>query len=223
MSKTFIIILPLIVFMQGCYSGVRISAAGSDYDEVRRRWEYCEKCLNQKDCFNRAECEENTPEKLKYSLSRAISTGKLDTVRYLIEVVGVDVNTPLDSFQDTALHDSAHYGGKQDDEITRYLVSKGANVNAIGTSHARTPLLSAIWKHSNVSARFLLSQGADPSIPSDRGWNACIYAHRWSNWDIMPDLPGCCASFLDSRWVGIPEESRVRPAELLQACSRPHK
>jgi hypothetical protein len=222
MNIKIILILLLSVFMQGCHYGFEITGARADYSEVKRRWEYCETCLKQEDCFNRAECEKNTPEKIKSSMGDALGRGKFDTVRYLIEVVGLDVDAPLDRYQDTALHESAYYGGPQDFEIVRYLVSKGANVNAIGTSHARTPLLTAIWKKNNEIARYLLSHGADTSIRSDRGYSVCVFAHRWSNWEIMPDLPGCCAFFLDPSWIGNPEESRVRPVELLKACKRSH-
>lgn len=224
MNKMFIIVLLPIMLMQGgCYYGFEITGAGSDYNEVKRIWEHCETCLKQEDCFNRAECEKNTPEKIKFSMADALGRGKIDTVRYLIEVVGLDVDAPLDRYQSTALHKSASYGGPRGFEMVRYLVSKGANVNAIGTSHARTPLLRAIWKKNNEIARYLLSHGADTSIRSDRGYNVCVFAHRWSNWEIMPDLPGCCALFLRPDWNGDPEIERIRPLELIKACQRPHK
>jgi ankyrin repeat protein len=185
---------------------------------MKRIWEYCKQCLSDKNCTERSTCEQNTTsETLKYTMGQTLARGKLDAVKYLVEVVGFDVDTPLNEYQSTALFRSAYYGGPQDLEILRYLVSRGANVNSISTTHNRTPLLTSIWKHNNAHARFLLSHGADPSIPSDRGMDACAFAYRWQNWSIMPDLPGCCA-----RWAS-PSNSQSHPPELLKACQGNNK
>jgi hypothetical protein len=182
-----------VALLPGCASDYRITTAGGDYDEVKHIWEYCKKCLTEEDCSGRASCEENTPEMIKHAMVTALWESP-KTVRYFVEEIGFDVNTPLDEYQSTALHKSASYGGPQDLENIRYLVSKGANINAVDALH-RTPLLTAIWEKNNTHARFLISQRAALDI---RGRDACLSAYRWSNLDIIPDLPGCCARLQDN-------------------------
>ena len=202
------------LLLSGCATS-DIIAAGGDYKQIKNIIEYCEQCLVKDDCKNRVTCENDTSkELLEYVMSDAISRGRLDTVQYFIETLNFNVNTPMGRYQETPLHVASYYRSKQHHEIARYLVSKGANVNSICTSHDRTPLLTSIWKHNNVNVRFLLSQKADPSIPSDRGLDACLFAHRWSNWDIIPDLPGCCDRFLNNSRLN----ETIRTPELVQAC-----
>jgi hypothetical protein len=185
--------------LPGCTS-YRITAARGDYDKVKHVWEYCKKCLTEEDCPERASCEENTPENINYAMDRALAGGRLDTVRYFVEEIGFDVDTPLDKYQSTALHRCATFRalkGLQGHAICRYLVSKGANVNAIALPNARTPLLRSIQKHNNVNAIFLLSNGADPSIRSSSGSDACDFAFNYENSGIMPYLEGCCERYSD--------------------------
>lgn len=199
--------------LQGC-THYNILAAGSDLDEVKRVWTYCTRCVTDSNCTEKQECDRDTMSKLYEAFYDAVYAQRLDVVRYLVEVAGLDVNAP----GLYPLRSAAYYYGSKKHEILKYLIERGANVNAVSDGHARTPLLTAIWKRNTPGARLLLANGADPSIKSDRGWDACMFAHRWSHWEIMPDLPGCCAKFLDKRWEGDPDEARVRPPELLAAC-----
>ena len=210
------LVLALIISgwaLQGC-THYNIMAATPDLDDVKRVWAYCSGCVKDSACAERQECDAKTMSKLPDAFYKAVYAQRLDVVRYLVEVAGLDVNArglnPLQS--------AAYYYGPKKHEILKYLIERGANVNAISDGPARTPLLTAIWKKNTPGARLLLANGADPSIKSDRGWDACMFAHRWSHWEIMPDLPGCCAKFLDKRWEGDPDEARVRPPELLAAC-----
>lgn len=200
--------------LPGC-THYSIVAASPDLDEVTRVWSYCTKCVLDSKCAEKQECERDTMPKLGDAFDRAVSRHRLDVVRYLVEVAGLDVNAP----GLYPLQSAAYYYSPTKHEILKYLIERGADINAISDGHARTPLLTAIWKKNTPGARLLLANGADPSIKSDRGWDACMFAHRWSHWEIMPDLPGCCARFLDKRWDGDPDEARVRPPELLDACS----
>jgi hypothetical protein len=210
------LVTALSVLVSGC-AYYEITGAGEDYHEVRRIWEYCEKCLAQEGCAERSECKKNTPEKIESVMETAVSEGRLDTVRYLIEVIGFDVNARMGRYRTTALHKCSYYGGPQDHEICHYLVSKGADINAVNTTNARTPLLTSIWKHNNTNARFLLSKGADPSIPNARGQDACVYARVGSNWDIMPELPNCCEFYLGSRYW---ESTPLELPELFDVCKK---
>jgi hypothetical protein len=200
-----------VLSLTGCIN-YHITAA-SDYEEIKQVWEYCRQCLGDKDCAERSSCEQNTPEALSYTMTQALARGKLDAVKYLVEVVGLDVDTPLDEYQQTALFDSASYGGPQDYEIARYLISKNANVNAVDITNTRTPLLKAIRKKNNATARLLLSHGANISKPM----NACRLAYFWDNLYIMPDIPGCCEYF-----TSLPD-SENNPPELQKACLKNSK
>lgn len=217
-NKFLLALLSLTWMQQGC-THYSIAAASPDLEEVKRVWTYCQRCVGEQVCAEKDACEKETMHGLPYALNKAISNQRLEVVRYLIEVVGMDVNTIIDdTYQETPLRASAYHSNPTQLEITRYLISRGANVNAIGTAAARTPLLTAIWKRNTPAAKLLLAHGADPSIKSDRGWDACMFAHRWSHWEIMPELSGCCAKFMDQRWAGDPLEARVRPPGLLAAC-----
>jgi hypothetical protein len=198
-----------IFSLTGCIN-YHITAA-DNHEEIKQVWEYCKQCLNDINCTERSTCEQNTTsETLSFTLSQALWFGKLDVIKYLVEVVGFDVDTPLSRYQQTALFYCASYGGPQDYETARYLISKNANVNAIATGRDRTPLLTAIRKKNNAIARLLLSHGANLSQPED----ACLMAYFWENWNIMPNIPDCCV-----RLASLPD-SQNDPPELLKVCKR---
>jgi hypothetical protein len=181
-----------------------IASFNAEYNSVKRFWEHCEQCLAREDCDprDRKRCEANTIEEIKYTMGTALAQGKIDTVRYLVEVVGLDIDAPLDIYQSTALYKCSYYGSPQHNAICRYLVSKGANVNAIATPNSRTPLLRSIRKHNYINAVFLLEQGADPGIRTAGGMDACEFAFRMTDWPILPHLPGCCQRFRDGQLEG---------------------
>jgi ankyrin repeat protein len=58
---------------------------------------------------------------------RFAQTGMLPAVKYLVDVLNADVNAP-DAAGNTALHNAASRG---DNDMIRYLISKGANVKAV--------------------------------------------------------------------------------------------
>jgi hypothetical protein len=153
-KTVFWLFLSIFAFLLlGC-ADYRITATSGDYDKLKHAWEYCKKCLTEEDCPGRVSCEENTPEMITHAMGTALARGRLDTVRYIVEEIGFDVNTPLSEHQSTALHRTASYGGPQDIEIARYLISKGANINAISKTYFRTPLLTAIRKRITLLPDF---------------------------------------------------------------------
>jgi hypothetical protein len=99
----------------------------------------------------------------------AANNGTVDDVKYFIEEKGVNVNTRKNENSihngETALHVAAYYGKV---EIVKYLISKGANVNA-RSDVGVTPLHNAATDTGHAEhdtgkldvAKILISEGAD--------------------------------------------------------------
>jgi len=98
----------------------------------------------------------------------AANIGTINDVKYFIEEKGVNVNTRINdnpNFSgETALHIAAYYGKV---EIVKYLISKGADVNA-KSDKRRTPLHNATADTGHAEhdagklevAKILISEGA---------------------------------------------------------------
>ncbi|XP_076640389.1 myotrophin homolog isoform X1 [Colletes latitarsis] len=85
-----------------------------------------------------------------------IKNGDLEQVRDIVEnkANDIDVNQMIDGR--TPLHYAADYGQS---EVIRYLLEKGANVNATD-KHGITTLLAAIWEGHTNCVKLLLEKGA---------------------------------------------------------------
>ena len=150
-----------------------------------------------------------------------IAENNLDSFKFFLDEVKIDPNIILDDeYNKSPLDVISYYRGGYSLEMAKLLVERGADVNHISGAAARTPLLRAIWKKNNPVARYLLQNGADPTIKSDRGFNACIFAHRWSNYEIMPDLPGCCERIMNIESDAVLVEEKLRPPELVKYCKK---
>ncbi|SCG82370.1 putative ankyrin repeat protein RF_0381 [Proteiniborus sp. DW1] len=97
----------------------------------------------------------------------------IDEVKYLVEKVGLDVSQ-ADSKSTTPLHVIKSYRGK----IAEYLVSKGADVNAID-HEGRSPLFY------DTPKKALLELGADINIVDSYGRTALFYAKRDEDVEIL--------------------------------------
>ena len=86
----------------------------------------------------------------------AAESGQLEIVRYLVEQQGVDVNT-VGALHTTPLHGACREGHLP---IVKYLISKGANIEARG-EYKMTPLHEAVDANNSDIIRYLLEQGAD--------------------------------------------------------------
>ena len=104
----------------------------------------------------------------------ASSKGTVNEVQYFLDQ-GIDVNSK-DGNNDTPLHLAAWQNS--DVEVTKYLVSKGADVNAKGSMVGMTPLLNAARFNRNVDVvKHLVSQGADVNAKSGSSGNTPLH---WS-------------------------------------------
>jgi len=87
----------------------------------------------------------------------SLKNGDLDSVKELFETEKVDVNALLDGR--SPLHYAADYGQQ---DVIRYLITKGANVNAVD-KHGISALLAAIWEGHTECVRLMIDSGADKS------------------------------------------------------------
>ncbi|QNP49596.1 ankyrin repeat domain-containing protein [Diaphorobacter aerolatus] len=155
---------------------------------------------------------------LKQQFYRALATGDVNKTQFYIENKIFDANEKLSDYDDTPLSIVAYHGGKNAVATAEYLVQKGGDVNHDLKGAARSPFLTAVWKKNNDVAIFLIKSGADLSVKSDRGYDACIFAHRWSNFEIMPHIPNCCERIKKIEADRILKEDKLRPADFLQIC-----
>ncbi|CAB3375876.1 myotrophin-like [Cloeon dipterum] len=85
-----------------------------------------------------------------------LKNGDLDSVKEIAEKNNVDINTAIDGR--LPIHYASDYGQL---EVIKYLVSRGADVNA-KDKHGITALLAAIWEGHTDCVKLLLESGASP-------------------------------------------------------------
>lgn len=104
--------------------------------------------------------------KEELNIFEACITGDHETVSQYIESENGDVDTiSPDGFSILGL--SVFFG---QEELARYLVKKGANVNLPSENSMKVaPLHSAVARGDYDLTRFLLESGADPNIPQQKG------------------------------------------------------
>eukprot|EP01103_Thecamoeba_quadrilineata_P001528 TRINITY_DN11384_c0_g1_i1.p1 TRINITY_DN11384_c0_g1~~TRINITY_DN11384_c0_g1_i1.p1 ORF type:complete len:130 (-),score=23.14 TRINITY_DN11384_c0_g1_i1:119-487(-) len=95
----------------------------------------------------------------------AIKTGDLSQVKESIEKEGFNVNTAATNNKTTPLHAAADFGQV---EIIKYLISKGANVDA-KDSYGHTPLHLAVYESHTEAVKVLIEKGASTKIVASNG------------------------------------------------------
>ncbi|WP_437890879.1 ankyrin repeat domain-containing protein [Phytobacter sp. V91] len=123
---------------------------------------------------------------------------------FLVDVAKTDVNGVTGDYQETPLMIAAYYGTIKHQQIAGFLIRHGANVNATSPVYINSALITAIWKNNVEFARFLLKNGADPSVSGfgRKESYACKYAIRKGRPKIIPYIPDCCSLVeKNSRWI----------------------
>jgi ankyrin repeat protein len=113
----------------------------------------------------------------------AIGNGKIDIVREQL-ALGADVNARIDAMVPL---EWALMMGRE--EIAKFLLEQGANINARGAGGA-TMLMKFAEMGSIESVRFLLQNGADTSVKNVFGQNAADLAKAHGNGDAAKLLSG---------------------------------
>lgn len=83
-----------------------------------------------------------------------VKNGELDDLKVAIDTQKVDVNHEINGRM--LIHYASDYGQT---EVVNYLISKGADVNAID-KHGISALLAAIWEGHTQCVKTLLNSGA---------------------------------------------------------------
>ena len=97
----------------------------------------------------------------------AVQNGDLAKVKQACSQDNFNINADLGSGR-TALHCAADYGQT---EIVKYLLSKGANVNALD-KYGISPLLNAVFESHTDCVKVLLEKGADKNQKAPGGETA---------------------------------------------------
>jgi len=84
----------------------------------------------------------------------SLKNGDLDQVKEIVETHNIDVNVPLEGRP--AIHYASDYGQK---EVIKYLISRGADVNATD-KHGIPVVLAAIWEGHTDCVKLLIESGA---------------------------------------------------------------
>ena len=91
----------------------------------------------------------------KNPLIQACRTGDLKSVKRFL-AYGVPINSTLSNEKYSLIHFASQFGQM---EIVKYLIKKGANINAKNLQ-GTTPLHKAVFYKRNETAKYLIDQGA---------------------------------------------------------------
>ena len=221
MKIKLLLLISISLVLSGCALFSTDRQVFIDYRSIEKFWTYCNQCISS-NCDDKDLCERNMSHAAIVGEFRlSVINSDIKSITFFLNEMHIDVNEILSKeYQYSALSLNAYNPKQGSDEVTKLLINRGANINHITGGAARTSVLRAIWKKNNPVARVLISHGADLSIKSDRGFDACIFAHRWSNFEIMPDLPGCCERISDIEASPELREERLRPTEFLKYCRK---
>jgi ankyrin repeat protein len=100
-------------------------------------------------------------------LITASGVGKFETVKLLVE--NKSIVDHANKKGETALFKASERGHT---DIVAFLIDKGANVNVQTNVTKRTPLMYAVLKRRQDTAKLLLEKGADPNISDLQGITA---------------------------------------------------
>lgn len=205
------IIMLLPIFLIPCFAGCSVfddvfkknyslssvASFPNDINELKERWFFCEKCLNNESCqsYDVKQCKDVTISSRGYALSKAVGRANIEAVYFLVDVAKTDVNGVMGEYKETPLTVAAYYGTKEHQVIAEFLLSRGANINKAYLAVGGTPLGVAMWKRNIDFAKFLLKHGADPSatISGKNDGYACNDAIRKNLPELFPFIPNCCA------------------------------
>lgn len=113
----------------------------------------------------------------------ACTAGDLDRVKAILAEEPNALTAP-DENGYSPLH-KASYSGQL--ELARWLITQGADVNAVSNAHS-TPLHGAAFYGHPEVVRLLLEAGTDPSTANDYGWIPLLAAAGGLKWDVVDIL-----------------------------------
>jgi len=136
--------------------------------------------------------DEQAPPKDEYTIYQMCMRGLYDQVAKLVEN-GADV-TVRDDENISCLHWAA-INNRSD--LCAYLISKGAEVDALGGELMATPLQWAVRHAHLATTRTLLQHGADPAIKDVQGYNSLHLAVQFGTQFVTHETcPAACAAYI---------------------------
>lgn len=207
MTKLLMLFFCIIPVLSGCsifddvfeknYSLSAVASFPGDINELKEIWFLCDKCLSNTLCgYNEVEqCKNVTIPSRNIALSKAVGRANIEVVHFLVDTAKTDVNGVSGIYQETPLTIAAYYGTKAHQDIARFLLTRGADINQPYVAVGGTPLGVAMWKHNVDFAKFLLKSGANISASAygERQNYACHKAIGENLPELYPLIPGCCA------------------------------
>lgn len=175
-----------------------VASFPSTVTELKKIWLFCENCLSNSKCNIEyiKQCKTETLPERNEALNLAVGRANIEAVHFLVDIAKTDVNGVADEeYHETPLIVAAYYGSNEHQEIAKFLISRGANVNATRPpTPTDTALLTAIWKNNINFAKLLLLNGANPSLLSTgiKKDVACKYAIQKKESELVNFIPNCC-------------------------------
>lgn len=116
----------------------------------------------------------------KYQLHFAAEDGDIERVKHLVES-----GEPIDRFDELGFT-PLHYAVKKESfDIVRYLLDRGVDINIHDEEHiGETPLGTVANSCSYKMAKFLIQNGANPTIPGWMQLTALYHAQKRSKDDV---------------------------------------
>uniref|UniRef100_A0A131XKV7 Putative myotrophin n=1 Tax=Hyalomma excavatum TaxID=257692 RepID=A0A131XKV7_9ACAR len=109
----------------------------------------------------------------------SLKNGDLDQVKDCVEQKGLDVNASIDGRP--PLHYAADYGQA---DVLRYLIDKGADVNA-KDKYGISPLLAAIWEGHTACVKLMVEKGASKDGRTPEGQSYMEAAEKQEIRDLL--------------------------------------
>ena len=114
-------------------------------------------------------------------LNVAIRCEQEDCVKWILKHKGVDIDAISEDRGYSAVMDAVWKGNL---ELTKLLVSRGANLNFV-SNDKQSALVLAVGASKTDICRILLENGADPDIKDVMGMSAYDYARLFKNDEIL--------------------------------------
>lgn len=183
-----------------------VASFPSTISELKNRWFFCEKCLNSTQCNlnDVKQCKTVTLPDRNEALNLAVGRANTEAVHFLVSTTKADVNSAIGEYKETPLIVAAYYGTEKHREISSFLISHGADINATAHSPTDTALVTALWKNNIEFSIFLLKNGANPTVTASgkKDGYVCRYAIEKKQAEIIPYIPDCCSTVKqDSHWL----------------------
>ena len=105
----------------------------------------------------------------------AVSEGKVDTARYLIEKKGADITGETEAMYAAMCGDTARL---------KTLIDNGVDVNARNRISGNTLLLYATMHEQTETMKYLIIRGAYLNAENNKGYTVDTYAAMTYNWEI---------------------------------------